>query len=67
MARAVRQNLLFSELDRLADYLSHTFGDGGSKRQADGHEAPTGTVDPKRYPIVLGEYVFVAPHVYLIV
>ena len=49
MAHPPNQNLAFSELDRLADYLS-------AANNNPGPDLPTGTVDPKRYPIVLGSF-----------
>ncbi|RPB27284.1 alpha/beta-hydrolase [Terfezia boudieri ATCC MYA-4762] len=43
------QNPAFKELDRLADYLSTA----ANNPIIPGADLPTGTVDPKRYPIVL--------------
>lgn len=58
MAKPQNQKLVFSEIDRLADYLSQQLGGG---KKTDGHEVPTGTVDPKRYPIVLGSCRYPTP------
>jgi len=55
MAHLQNQNIAFSELDRLADYLSAASNNPPNL----GADLPTGTVDPKKYPIVLGSF----PHI----